>query len=293
METFEQFSHLSESIIDLDSSDDNSSDDNTFVSVNDEEKKSNMAEEEISTVSIKIPPFWAEYPELWFAQVEAQFAIAKITADLTKFHTVVGKIDSHVLAQVSDAVLKPPATDKYANFKKCLIEVYGDSEHRKMKKLLSMTDIGDRKPSQLLNELSTLGGDKLSNELLKTIWLERLPQQVRAILSTSTVGLKELAPLADRIMDTGGFSGSVNQVVSSSTPNQVDELGKQIAVLTKKVEQLSFQKNNQRGRSRSRSRNRSTNASNNSELCWYHRCYGEKATKCREPCVKNSKKSKN
>jgi hypothetical protein len=40
----------------------------------------------VSRVGIKISPFWPEDPAVWFAQLEAQFALAKITQDSTKYY---------------------------------------------------------------------------------------------------------------------------------------------------------------------------------------------------------------
>jgi len=39
----------------------------------------------VNRVAIKIPPFWADEPELWFAQLEGQFALGGITQDATKY----------------------------------------------------------------------------------------------------------------------------------------------------------------------------------------------------------------
>ena len=39
---------------------------------------------ELNKVSVKIPPFWIDKPEIWFDQVEAQFKISGIKTEDTK-----------------------------------------------------------------------------------------------------------------------------------------------------------------------------------------------------------------
>lgn len=45
--------------------------------------------EEMTKISVRVPPFWAENPKMWFIQLEAQFEISGITTDRTKFYSVV------------------------------------------------------------------------------------------------------------------------------------------------------------------------------------------------------------
>ena len=113
----------------------------------------------VNRVSVKVPPFWPERPEIWFAQVEAQFSNAGINNDFSKFNTVVAAIESSVLAQISDAILSPPENHKYKNLKTCIIERFCDSEQKKIQKLISEI-LGDKRPTQLLNELRSLGDGK-------------------------------------------------------------------------------------------------------------------------------------
>jgi len=51
----------------------------------------------INTVSLKLPAFWPEEVEVWFAQAEAQFAIKRITISRTKFYYVVSVLPKMLL----------------------------------------------------------------------------------------------------------------------------------------------------------------------------------------------------
>jgi hypothetical protein len=44
---------------------------------------------EVSRVAVRIPPFWAERPVVWFAQAEAQFNLVGISSEKTKFCHVI------------------------------------------------------------------------------------------------------------------------------------------------------------------------------------------------------------
>lgn len=108
-----------------------------------------------------------------------------------------------MLTQVSDAVLHPPADAKYENLKRCIIERFSESEQRKMTKMLSELELGDKKPSQLYNELKQLGGSNVTEEFLITIWLQRLPIHVRRICASVQGDKKQLPTVAKEIMDCG------------------------------------------------------------------------------------------
>lgn len=245
----------------------------------------------IQRVSVKVPPFWSDSPEIWFAQIEAQFSIAHVRTDISKFNTIVGAIESKVLGQVSDAVLNPPDENRYENLKRVIISRFSDSEQCKMRKLLSEMSLGDQKPSQLLNEMKRLGGTKITDEFLKTLWLQNLPQQVRAILSTNDVDLTPLAAMADKIMEVGQFANVYS--VDSSTPSssrpcsEIASLEKRIDQLARTIEKLQIRPSRSRSNYRSSSSRRSSTPAREKpqhEICWYHYKFGSAATKCRDPC---------
>lgn len=257
----------------------------------------------IQRVGLKIPPFWEESPDIWFAQIEAQFQTTQVTTDQSKFNAVVGAIESKILTQVADAVLKPPATDRYKNLKEKILEAFSESEHKKMTKLLENIAIGDQKPSMLLNEMRRLSTADITEDLLKTLWLKRLPTQIRIMLSTNEAALPELAKIADKMVEIGNF-GTVNQISAGSS--QTDSLQNCIMQLTKAVESLQRNQNsnsnnnrspsnNNRGRARSKSRGRNNTGSTPAQkqkkkydTCWRHYRFGAKANRCdgtpEEPC---------
>lgn len=248
---------------------------------------------EIARVSIKIPPFWSAKPQLWFAQVESQFFAGGITKDETKYHTVVAAIESNVLTHVSDIILAPPASNMYKTLKERLIEQFADSEQKRIKKLLQDVELGDMRPSQLLREMRELAGKNMNDEMLKSIWLQRLPANIRSILSISSEGLQQMATLADKIVEVSDFS-QISECSVNVVPPQASSLEMKVAELSRQLSEIrSSLLGNPRERSRSRARRRSKSTRSDhgkrqSDLCWYHETYGDAARKCRPPCKRNS-----
>ncbi|GBM46297.1 hypothetical protein AVEN_87993-1 [Araneus ventricosus] len=154
----------------------------------------------VARVSFKAPPFWKQNPKLYFAQIESQFAIAGITKDETKYHHVVAAIETDVIAQVSDIISNPSEELKYEALKKRMIEQFADSETHWLKLLLQELQLGDDRPTQLLCKMRDLSS-KVPEDLLKNLWLQRLPTAVQQILAVSTGDLDALAKMADKVLE--------------------------------------------------------------------------------------------
>ncbi|XP_011699190.1 PREDICTED: uncharacterized protein LOC105456671 [Wasmannia auropunctata] len=255
----------------------------------------------VNKISVRIPNFWAEEPELWFAQLEGQFALLNIKEDEAKYSFVLSRIEPKQAREIKDLITRPPCTEKYQAIKKALIQRLTDSQSQRIRQLLEHEEIGDRKLSQFLRHLSTLAGDTVSKELLRTLWLGRLPQNMQAILATrSEDKLEDVAEQADRIHElshkTFVLATSTQAPAENKKPweLQIAALSRQVAELTTEVTKMARNMNQQRPRSRQRSfsrdRSRWRSKSPASDgVCFYHRRFKDEARKCTKPCTFKAK----
>jgi hypothetical protein len=66
---------------------------------------------------VRLPPFWAERPAVWFAQAEAQFTLAGIFSEKTKFYYVISQLDQRYATEVEDIIISPPERAPYTKLK--------------------------------------------------------------------------------------------------------------------------------------------------------------------------------
>lgn len=267
----------------------------------------------ISRISVRPPPFWRENPALWFKQLESQFITNGITTSDTKFHIAVSALDTAIISQVSDVVMNPPRVGKYERLKQSLQERFADSEEQRFRKLLGNVHLGDKKPSYLWREMRELANNNINDQVLRSLWMQRLPTQSQAILSAEDGNIDRLLTLADRIHDIFGapevnafnshpqqFLSHTNAITSpqiAQQPSAISMLCEQVSQLTHQVAALTSKNNNQnnsRSRSISRSDHRRRPRSKTPHAnCWYHHRYGVAAKKCISPCEFEKNKSEN
>ncbi|KAK3916919.1 Myosin-3 [Frankliniella fusca] len=247
----------------------------------------------VSRISVKLPPFWRDRPTLWFSQVEAQFSLAGITQEATKYAYVVSHLDEKYANEVDDIITSPPAENPYTTLKTALIKRVSLPEDQRIKQLLIDEDIGDRKPSQYLRHLRSLAGPAFGQDkLLRTIWLQRLPINAQAILQTqpATASLDDLAEVADKIVAVQPTPAPAVHAVASKAPpeqldNQLTELRDLISSMQSELQALrSSQSRDSRPRDRPRSPSPRPRFSHNNTVCWYHSRFGANSKKCQAPC---------
>lgn len=254
------------------------------------------AASQLARVAVKPPPFCRNDPSLWFIQLDAQFKLGNITADDTQFYTAISALESEVLQSVRDIVLNPPTTEKYKALKDKLIAVYAESETVKIKQLLQDLQLGDMRPSQLLSKMSDLAASSLNDNILKTLWMNRLPANMQAILTASSESLTKLAEIADKIHELA-VPAQIHAVQASGSnvatlQAQINELSNQVAqLLAIQTKSAPRDRSSSRDRYHRRNASRKRNKSPPPGICFYHHNFGKKARKCVSPC--NYKDSEN
>lgn len=257
-----------------------------------------------SAVTVKLPPFWPADPELWFAQVEAQFACRRITSERSKFDYVVSSLAPEFAAEVRDLLLKPPTEHPYATLKTQLTKRTTASEQKKLQLLFTTEELGNRKPTQLLRRMQQLLGDRpgmMDESFFRELFLQRLPPNVRMVLASTPdgTGLEQLAELADKVMEVAVPTGTGSIAAVTIPPTLTTEVGhlrEEVSRLEKLVQKLAHSQSYPRSTSRSsrrpptpppadRTSDPSDTPHDSDSLCWYHRKFGSQAQRCRSPCA--------
>ena len=225
----------------------------------------------VSSVSVKLPTFWTNDPELWFLQTESIFnsRTPKVTRDATKFDHCVSALPPEALNSVQQIIKMPAATpNRYRLLKDALQLTYGKTQAQRHVELISYAaakePVLDMKPSNMLLHVRDLSGDSKA-AFERAVILNRLPHSVRTLLSTSTAATNEAWALeANQAMEAfllshpGATPASIMALESASSPSCGDSVD--VAAVSRP----------QRG-------------PDPPFLCFIHQRYGSKAFSCKSP----------
>lgn len=221
----------------------------------------------ISTVGVKLCPFWDEEPDLWFVQAEQIFALKKITADATKFAHIVGALPKDVARSVKDILISPPSSDRFVALKKRLCASFNPSTYKSAHKLVSLPAVPNEKPSRVMERmLNLLPADTKPCWLFQYHFLQKLPQELRCELSR--------LDLAEFVSKPRELSLEANKHWEKRA---LDADRPTLSVLPAPEPEPEVCRVN---------RPTPTKSSPQREpaLCYYHSNFGGKALKCRNPC---------
>ena len=159
-------------------------------------------------------------PELWFEVVDTIFTANGIDDEMNRFSHLLERLNTDHFRNIRDIVNSNDDDVKksaYSLAKAKLILVLGESEERKLDRLLSVSDIPPRtKPSVILQILGDLAGKSQCHDIVKRIWLNKLPKQINVILAgDKETDLEQLAKNADNMFEV------LNQTPSPTSQSSV------------------------------------------------------------------------
>ncbi|GFT54655.1 uncharacterized protein TNCV_2490751 [Trichonephila clavipes] len=141
--------------------------------------------------AVQIPAYNKSDPVLWFIMCESTFALATpkpITESITKYNYIVSHIPPDIASLVRDILIKPDATDPYGNLKTELINRSGESSTQEIRQLLSGEELGSRRPSELLRNMTRRAETfNVPEKLMLELFLQRLPSRVQSILAAVSI----------------------------------------------------------------------------------------------------------
>lgn len=196
----------------------------------------------IGGTNFKLPAFWNGDAELWFQHIEALFGSHRIASQRSRFDFVIAALPQATAAIVRD-ILRAPPDNSYDRLKEELIHRTTESEQRRLQQLLTTEELGDRKPTDLLRRMHQLLGDQpdtVEASIFRELFLQRLPNNVRMILSASEITSTEaLARMADRIIEVNTPTiSTLGTTRLSSPPSKVciEKLNVVVSQLSDKVD---------------------------------------------------------
>ncbi|XP_044016127.1 uncharacterized protein LOC122857779 [Aphidius gifuensis] len=195
---------------------------------------------------------------------------------------------------VGDLANNLPTMYKFNTLKDRILQSFAQTTEARLRRMFRGDESVGKKPTGILAHIKNSASGECNATVLRTIFLEKLPEQMRVLLAMCEhEDLVKVAELADKIYEMSNTSScaiassqeqaSVQAIANHVSP--ISEVFKLIKTLSNKVDKLQREYRS-RSRSRSESRGRSNSPSNN--LCFYHRRFGDNARKCLETCSQNS-----
>lgn len=239
---------------------------------------------------MRIPPFWTEEPELWFAQIEGQFALGSIIGDEAKFAHILSRIEPKQAREIKDVIIHPPKHNKYKMIKKTDIEAY------RLTRTANPTIIGTRrirrpKAIAIPPPLKHAARHKRSQRIIANTVV-----RTTATAHADHFGNKKRRQIGRRSRTGGPYPRSQQQDTRDGNKGtkhrRGSNNGRQVTALTMQMEKMAknMQRERRRNRTRSHLQRRPRPKSRNrtpvqERVYFYHRIFGTEVRKCTKPCT--------
>lgn len=250
----------------------------------------------VEHVTIKVPQFMEKCVEGWFAVLEAQFELNRITVSSTKFYNALSHLPTNIICKLTKEILE---SKDYNLLKDSVTSTYERSKSEMFEELLSATKMSG-KPSIFLQELQVLGSRiGVCEDLIRHKFVKGLPSHISpSIASHVDISLNKLGKIADDMLALCGQE--------SSSTSSIFNVNNKTDGRSRSRERGSYSGSGSRSRSRETGNNPQRYESNNTDnqlpigirpymvdqrpkTCRAHLYYGNKARTCKPWCQWPSK----
>ncbi|KAM7535409.1 hypothetical protein Aperf_G00000096569 [Anoplocephala perfoliata] len=205
---------------------------------------------------IRLPAFWPDQVQLWFAACEAQFTAYGIHNQHARYSCVLALLKPEDSCRLSDLILNPDAKHPYDRLKAALIERSRTAQWRNAR---------DETPSAILHRIRHAMYEKAmeaDESALKEMLVPFLPPAVRLILEPvkETASVDQLVKMADRVLamktEEQAMEAAFGEIVSRQNLQQQQnhnqgQFQQQLQQLPQQQQQNPFQQQRQGWRQRS------------------------------------------
>ena len=156
--------------------------------------------EEVNAVAIKPPKFLESSVSGWFAILEAQFHLRRVTNETTKFYSVIAALPAEVVSRLNSNATDPTRTS-YDELKQKVLGIYEKTKPEMLDKIMQNTAMTGR-PSIYLQELmSTAEKIGVSDDIVRHKFIQALPSTISPVIaSQGDLELPRLGKLADEML---------------------------------------------------------------------------------------------
>ncbi|XP_018795648.1 PREDICTED: uncharacterized protein LOC108973082 [Bactrocera latifrons] len=254
---------------------------------------------------IPMPRITPNDMDAWFTSVDYWFKACNMNSDAQRYYHVMATLDPLTLPTITQICKNAENTQRITNsgigmyefLKTELLKYFGESYQRKIQRLLEEMVLCDQRSSQLFNAMRRVAGNSFSEETLRAMCIQRLPELIRASVIPREGTIDVQIAVADAVMETltqSQICSSSDHAASTTAQTQQDTIP-QLSNITHEL-QCKFDNMRTRERSRSHTSRRflrrhsqsseRRSSSCNTKECWYHQTFGDSANRCRSPCLR-------
>jgi len=173
----------------------------TLASANTTQGQPQGQDGQVSHVSVKLPLFAEQHATAWFAIIEGQFELSRVTMKTTKFYHALSALPPNIVSKIPQSALE---SKDYEELKKAVLILYEESKTETFNRLISRARLDPlERPSVFLADLKNKARRyEVGDDFVRHRFLQVLPPSLLPVLAAQEdLSLDALGRLADSLSE--------------------------------------------------------------------------------------------